>query len=67
MTNLIASFKTAVSNVALFTAAVVMVGLGFAFVGTIALFGLVAVGVAVIASAFTSPNTPAPADDEIIA
>ena len=62
MTNLIAKFKTAASNAALFATAVFMIGLGFAFVGTIALFGLVAVGAAMIASLFVTRAVPAQTD-----
>jgi hypothetical protein len=67
MTNLITKFKSAVSTAVLFAAAVFMVGLGFAFVGTIALFGLVAVAVAMIASVFVTPTVPVPADAETVA
>ncbi len=52
MTNLINTVTSAVSNTVLFAAGVVMAGLGFAFVGTLALFALMAVGVAMIASPF---------------
>ena len=44
-----------------------MVGLGFAFVGTIALFGLVAVGAALVASLFVSRPTVDVADAETAA
>jgi len=67
MTNLITKFKSAVSTAVLFAAAVFMVGLGFAFVGTIALFGLVAVAVAMIASVFVTPTVPVPTDAETVA
>ncbi|MBT8459331.1 MAG: hypothetical protein KJN60_06675 [Boseongicola sp.] len=52
MTNLINTLTSAMSNAVLFTAAVVLAGLGFAFVGTLALFALVAIGVTIIASPF---------------
>lgn len=52
MTNLFNKLSNALSNVVLFTAAVVMAGLGFAVVGALALFALVAVAVAMIASPF---------------
>ncbi|MCF2869685.1 hypothetical protein L0664_01280 [Octadecabacter sp. G9-8] len=65
MTNLIIKLKSAVSNAVLFASATFMVGLGFAFVGTIALFGLVAVGVAMIAALFVTPPVQAPNDAEI--
>ncbi|WP_108814347.1 hypothetical protein [Loktanella sp. Alg231-35] len=64
MTTLIAKLKNAVSNAALFATAIFMVGLGFAFVGTIALFGLIAVGAAMIASFFVTPVMPAQTDAE---
>lgn len=67
MTNLIVKIKTAMSNAVLFATAVFMLGLGFAFVGTIALFGLVAVGVALIASLLVTPAAPKPADTEVVA
>ena len=52
MTNLIAKLTSAMSNTVLFIAAVIMVGLGFAVIGTLALFALMAIGVAIIASPF---------------
>jgi hypothetical protein len=58
MTNLIAKFKSALSTAVLFAAGVFMVGLGLAFVGTIALFGLVSMGVAMIAAVFVTPVAP---------
>lgn len=67
MTNLINKLKSAVSTAVLFAAAIFMVGLGFAFIGTIALFGLVAVGVAMIASAFVTAPVPASTDAETVA
>jgi hypothetical protein len=62
MTTLINKFTSAVSNAVLFAAAFLMVGLGFAFVGTLALFALIAVGVAMIASPFITLAQPAAAD-----
>ena len=67
MTNLINKATAAVSNTVLFAAAVVMAGLGFAVVGTLALFALMAVGVAMIAAPFVSLAQPAPADAEAVA
>lgn len=67
MTNLINKLKSAVSTAVLFAAAIFMVGLGFAFIGTIALFGLVAVGVAMIASVFVTAPVPASTDAETVA
>jgi hypothetical protein len=67
MTNLIAKIKSAVSNAALFAVTIFMIGLGLAFVGTIALFGFVAVGVAMIAAFFVTPSVTTPADAETVA
>lgn len=67
MTTLITKTKTALSNAVLFATAIFMVGLGFAFVGTIALFGLIAVGAAMIASLFITPSMDAANDAEIVA
>lgn len=67
MTTLITKTKTALSNAVLFATAIFMVGLGFAFVGTIALFGLIAVGAAMIASLFIRPSMDAATDAEIVA
>ena len=65
MTTLINTITTAISNTVLFAAAIVMAGLGFVFVGTLALFALMAVGVAMIASPFVALAVPAPADAEV--
>lgn len=67
MTTLITKTKTALSNAVLFATAIFMVGLGFAFVGTIALFGLIAVGAAMIASLIVTPSMDAPTDAETVA
>ncbi len=67
MTTLITKTKTALSNAVLFATAIFMVGLGFAFVGTIALFGLIAVGAAMIASLFITPSMDAPTGAETVA
>ena len=67
MTTLITKTKTALSSAVLFATAIFMVGLGFAFVGTIALFGLIAVGAAMIASPFATPAMSAPTDAETVA
>jgi membrane protein implicated in regulation of membrane protease activity len=52
MTTLIEKLTSAMSSTVLFIAAVIMAGLGFAVIGTLALFALVAIGVAIIASPF---------------
>lgn len=62
MTDLITSTRSALSNTVLSVAAVVMAGLGFAVVGTLALFALLAVGVAMIAAPIVSGLQPATAD-----
>ena len=68
MTDLITKLKSALSNAILFAAGLFMLGLGLAFVGTIALFGLVAVGVAMIASLMIArPDQPATVDAETVA
>lgn len=67
MTTLITKTKTALSNAVLFAIAIFMVGLGFAFVGTIALFGLVAVGAAMIGSLFITPAMASTTDAETVA
>lgn len=70
MTNLINKIKSTVSNIVLFTAAIAMTGLGFAFVGMMALFALVAVGMAMIAAPFVAqpePTTPAPSEADVVA
>ena len=67
MTNLITKLKSALSTAVLFASAIFMVGLGIAFVGTITLFGLVAVGVAMIASAFVTSPVPVSTDAETVA
>lgn len=64
MTNLINNLTHAISNIVLFAAAIVMAGLGFAFMGMLAVFALVAVGVAMIASPFVAQAVPAPAKAE---
>lgn len=66
MTTLITKTKTALSNAVLFAIAIFMVGLGFAFVGTIALFGLVAVGAAIIGSLFITPAMASTTDAETV-
>ncbi len=67
MTTLITKTKAALSKAILFASAIFMVGLGFAFVGTIALFGLVALGAAMIASLFVTPAMASSTDAETIA
>ena len=65
MTNLINIITTAVSNTVLFTASLVMAGIGFALVGMLAVFALMAVGVAIIASPFITATQPERAKPEI--
>jgi predicted exporter len=65
MTNLITKLTTALSNTVLFTGAIVMVGVGFAAVGTLALFALVAVGVAMLTAPFVTPDRPAAATADV--
>jgi len=67
MTNLINKLTTAISNTVLFAAAIVMAGLGFAVAGTLALFALVAVGVAMIAAPFAARQKTDVEDAEIVA
>ncbi len=62
MTNLINKLANALTNIVLFAAAVVMAGIGFAVVGTLALFGLLAIGVAMIAAPFVTNEQPADAE-----
>lgn len=62
MTDLINNLSTALFNAVLFAAAVFMVGLGFAVVGALALFALLAVGFAMIAAPFAAKRQPADAD-----
>lgn len=58
MKTLINKAATAVSSVVLFTVGCVMVGLGFAVVGMLAMFALVAVGAALLASPFVQMAQP---------
>ncbi|WP_375279824.1 hypothetical protein [Pseudooctadecabacter sp.] len=62
MTTLMSKFKSAVSTTVVCAAGVVMMGLGFALVGTLALFGLVAIGIALLAAPFVAPTLQASAD-----
>lgn len=62
MTDLMNKFSTALSHTVLFAAAVVMAGIGFAVVGTLALFALMAIGVAMIAAPFIAKHHAADAD-----
>lgn len=62
MTNLINKLSTALSNIFLFAAAVVIAGLGFAVVSTLALFALLAVAVAMIAAPFATLQQPVDAE-----
>lgn len=65
MTNLINKFSSALSNTVLFATGVTLAGLSFIFLGTIALFALMAVGVALIASPFVAIPQGEPADAEL--
>lgn len=67
MTSLINKFSTAVSSTVLFAAAIVMAGLGFAFLGMLALFALMALGVALIAAPFVAQPDDTVADAETVA
>jgi hypothetical protein len=67
MTTLINKFTSALSNAVLFAAAIAMAGLGFAVVGTLALFAMMAVGVAMIAAPFVRQPQPATDDVDIAA
>lgn len=63
MKTLINKMTATLSNVVLFVAAAVMAGLGFAVLGALALFALLAMGVALIAAPFAALAHPAEADD----
>jgi|GEM_PF-4292157 len=65
MTNLMSKLSNAFSSTVLFAAAIVMAGLGLAFVGTLALFGFLAFGLAMIVAPFV--KTPESDDAEISA
>jgi len=52
MKNLINKITTAVSGAVLFAAALAMAGLGFAVLGTLALFAIMALGLALLAAPF---------------
>ena len=65
MNTLMQKIGNAVSNTILFAAAIAMAGLGFAVVGTIALFGLMAVGVALIAAPFVAQPKTAAANPDV--
>lgn len=64
MTNLIAKIKSVVSATALLATTIVMGGLGFAFVGMLALFALITLGVALIAAPFVALRPVAGQDTE---
>ncbi len=64
MTNLFNKLGTALSNTVMFAAAVIMAGLGFAVMGTLAVFAVLAIGIALIAAPFAmQPQTPATDED----
>ncbi len=65
MKTLINKMTSAVSNAVLFAAAIVMAGLGFALVGTLALFGVLALGVALLAAPFVGRPDVAPQDENV--
>ena len=58
MKTLINKLTSTVSDVVLFTAGLVMAGLGLAFVGTLAMFALIAVGIALLVSPFLRLSQP---------
>ena len=57
MTKLIDQLKSAVSQTVLFVAAIVLAGIGFAFLGLLTLFALIALGVGLIAAPFAAQHT----------
>ena len=67
MTNLLNKLRSALSNTALFGAAIFMAGLGFAVVGTLAQFALMAVGVAMLAAPFVGQAQPTKPKAETVA
>lgn len=67
MTNLITKLKSALSNIALFGVTIVMAGLGFALMGTLAMFALLAMGVALMAAPFLQSPQPCENDAETAA
>lgn len=67
MTNLTNKLTTAASNAVLFTAGLVLAGLGFAIVGSVALFALMAVGVALVAAPFIAQEKPVASEAETVA
>jgi len=64
MTNLINTVSSAASKAVLFVAAITLAGLGFAVVGTFAVFALAAAGVALIAAPFIGRAYPMDAEVE---
>ncbi len=64
MNNLINKITSAVSGAVLFAAACVMAGLGFAVLGTLAVFALFAVGIALLAAPFVALAQKSDADVE---
>lgn len=67
MTNLITKLKSAAAHVVLLAVAIVVAGLGFAFMGTLALFGLIALGAAIVTWPFVVRTTRAPANTDFVA
>lgn len=65
MKPLINQLTAAVSGAVLFVAAIAMAGLGFLFLGALALFGFMALGLALLATPFARArqNVSQPADE----
>jgi hypothetical protein len=62
MNTLITKLTSAISGAVLFAAGCVMAGLGFALVAMLAVFGFVALGVALLATPFLGWSQPHPSD-----
>ncbi len=62
MNTLITKTKSAIATAALFTFGAVMAGFGLATVGVLALFALVALGLAMLAAPFLTMSQPADED-----
>ena len=67
MNTLFNKIASALSGVVVFFAACVMAGIGFAALGILALFALVAVGVALLAAPFAKAEQPEADDAEVTA
>ena len=62
MTDLKNKISAALINTVLFAATIALAGLGFALIGTLALFGVIAVGIAMIAAPFALKSQPTDTD-----